>query len=655
MLIDTRKSPYAKAYSISHDAIQWKDGFWKERFNVCAGTMVPKIQKIFEDNRDMFHVVENFRVAAGIHEGKHTGTPYGDGDFYKWMEGAVYSAVKTGNKRLEEELDDYIGLIGKAQLADGYISTKQIISEKSGAHDARNRDVNDFEIYNFGHLFTSACTYKRLTGKDNFIKIALKAADYLNKMYTDAAKAGEVKTAVCPSHYMGLVELYRTTGDKKFLETAELCINIRDKVKDGSDDNQDRIPLREHRKIEGHGVRSTYLYAGVADLYLERGEEALLTVLDSCWDNLVNQKIYITGGCGPLYQGASPLGDFRKGKKTHQSFGYEYQLPNITAYNETCATLGNIFWTHRMFAIRPKAHYFDIIERSMLNLALAAVSLEGDKFFYENMLRRTKGLDYKLTWPLERDDQLACYCCPSNLTRVLAQVSEYAYMVSDNSIYTGIYGASETEFNLSNGASFTLVQDTAYPWDGSFVYTCRNIKKNLPFTLKIRVPGWVEKGSLSVNGQKLRELGSSDANTYIDAEIASPADMKIAVSFEMKPRLTIAHPKAEEDINQAAVERGPLVYCVEHPDAELDTLDDLMIDTEGCFELEDFNLKGQKLVALKGLGVVLERDHYDRNALYQTFSVKGKRKVPFSMIPYFAWDNRGFGEMRVWLPLYFGN
>jgi DUF1680 family protein len=569
------------------------------------------------------------------------------------MEAAIYAAVKRGNTKLLSDLDEYVTLIGKAQKEDGYLSTKQIISEMQGI-DARNKDINEFEVYNFGHLFTSACTYKRLTRKDNFLNIAVKAADYLRKMYEDAEKSGDVKTAVCPSHYMGLVELYRATGDKRHLETAELCIRLRDAVKDGTDDNQDRLPLREHRKIVGHGVRSTYLYAGVADLYAETGEESLLTVLDSCWDNLVKQKLYITGGCGALYQGVSPLWDFWHGGKMHQAFGYEYQLPNITAYNETCAALGNIFWTYRMFALKPEAKYFDIIERTMLNLALAAVSLDGKKYFYENMLRRTKGLDYKLTWPLERDDQLTCYCCPSNLTRVIAQALEYTYMVSGDTVYTGLYGASEAKLAMDNGSAFTLVQETRYPWDGAFTYICKDVEANHPFTLNIRIPGWLEKGSITVNNKKFRDIGAGDANSFISVLVENPAAAKIEVFFEIKPRMTIAHPKVEEDVNQIAIERGPLVYCVETPDADIETLDDLMIPLNAQFDEVPYELQRVRLVALQTTGITVEKNHYDKNALYQTLSVKDKKQVPLRLIPYFAWDNRGFGEMRIWLPVQYG-
>lgn len=654
MLIDTRKSPWAKAHSIPQEAVNWKDGFWKERFDVCVTNMVGHIRNLFEDNRSIFHVVENFRVAAKIHQGDHEGTSFGDGDFYKWMEAALYAAVKGKDKKLEEDLEEYVALIGKCQQEDGYLSTKQIISEMKGIKDSRNKDINEFEVYNFGHMFTAACTYKRLTGKDSFLVIVEKAADYLAKMYEDAAKKGIVQTAVCPSHYMGLVELYRTTGEKKYLVLAERCINLRDAVKDGTDDNQDRLPLREHRKIAGHGVRSTYLYAGVADLYAETGEAALLEALNSCWDNMVHQKMYITGGIGALYQGVSPLWDFLHGAKMHQAFGYEYQLPNITAYNETCAALGSIFWNQRMFAIQPEAAYFDIIERTMLNLALAAVSLDGKKYFYENMLRRTRALDYKLTWPLEREDKLTCYCCPSNLVRVIASSAEYAYMVSGRGIYCGLYGASEAEFDLEDGGAFTLVQETEYPWNGKIIFTCKNIRRKDPFTLHLRIPGWLEEGSVSVNGKPLQPLCAKDANSFVSIPVDDPETAKIEARFDMQARLTIAHPKVEEDVNQAAVERGPLVYCVESPDAELETLDDLLLPGDADFEEIPWEIDGQKITALKTEGIVLEREGYDRNALYQKFSVKGKKKIPFTLIPYFAWDNRGFGEMRIWLPLYLG-
>lgn len=308
MLTDTRKSPNARLQGLPFSDVEWTHGLYKERFDTCADSTVPHLQNMFE-RREISHVLENFRIAAGDADGDFDGTVFGDGDFYKWMEAAVYTAVRTNNRELLAQLEDYIALIGRAQQPDGYISTKQIIGERSGKA-SRLGDINDFEVYNFGHLFTSACLYKRLTGKDSFLEIAEKAAEYLNRLYAEAEEKGEVQTAVCPSHYMGLAELYRTTGNPEYLALLKKAVMLRDSVKEGMDDNQDRLMLKAHDKIIGHAVRANYLYAGVADLCLEEEDPELMEVLHKVWRSLVTQKLYITGGCGALYNGASPYGNF---------------------------------------------------------------------------------------------------------------------------------------------------------------------------------------------------------------------------------------------------------------------------------------------------------------------------------------------------------
>ena len=241
MITDTRKSPGAKVSSISYNDVEWTGGVYKERFDTCADVTVSHLQHMFE-SKEISHVVENFKIAAGEADGEFNGTVFGDGDFYKWMESAVYTAVKTNNQKLLDQLEDYIALFSRAQQTDGYLSTKQIIGERQGNGVSRQGDINDFEVYNMGHMFTSACLYYRLTGRDSFLKVAERAAGYLKNLYEEAARTGEVKTAVCPSHYMGLIELYRTTGKKEYLDLAKLAVELRDSVKEGLDDNQDRIP-----------------------------------------------------------------------------------------------------------------------------------------------------------------------------------------------------------------------------------------------------------------------------------------------------------------------------------------------------------------------------------------------------------------------------
>lgn len=653
MLVDTSKSPFAKVCSLPSGAVRWRSGFWLDRFNTSADETIPHILGVFADNDSFFHQVENFRIAAGLSDGEFRGTPYGDGDFYKLMEGMIYTYALRGDAEIDRLLDEYIALIAAAQQPDGYISTKQIIGEHLSNGTVRHGDVNDFEEYNFGHLFTAACIHKRVTGKDNFLDIARRCAAYLDTMYRGILEEGKAQTAVCPSHYMGLFELYRVTGDEKYREMGMTAIALRDMVVNGTDDNQDRIPLREHRKIVGHAVRSTYLYAGVTDLFLETGDETLSPVLDSCWQNLMAAKIYITGGCGALYTGTSPFGLLLNAQYVHQAFGYEYQLPNVTAYNETCGALGHIFWAHRMFLREPKAMYMDLIERTYYNLVLAAVSLDGRKYFYENMLRRTKTLDYPVMWPVERSDTFKCFCCPTNVSRSIPQAIDYLYKISGDAVWCGIYGASEAGIRLTNGAAFTLEQATDYPWDGAIRITVKDAKNDVPFTLKVRVPGWVESGVLEYAGEK-RKLTAADADTFVDVSVTKAKGASVDIRFDMPGRYIEAHPKVEENTSQVCVTRGPLVYCVESPDIQEDTLDGIMLLSDARFEEERYEIAGFPVVALRcDAAVTVRAAGSDLNALYQPLKVTGLKKTRLRMIPYFAWDNRGFGEMKIWLPIHY--
>lgn len=671
MLTDTSRSPYAKVTPLPQDAVQWTQGFWKDASDKCNGVTVPHLRRMFEA-ADISHVVENFRICADPEDMRpHDGTVFGDGDFYKWMESAMYAAEASKDQKLFDELEEYVQLIAKAQQPDGYISTKQIIAERTGIGE-RMGDINEFEVYNMGHLFTSACLYKRLTGRDSFLEVARKAADYLKFMYEEAKKNDEVKTAVCPSHYMGLIEMYRTTGEKRYLELARLAVELRDSVKNGLDDNQDRLILKSHKKIVGHAVRATYLYAGVADLYAEEGDGEYLEMLHRVWKNMVDSKIYITGGIGAIYNGASPYGYFFAHDLIHQAFGYEYQLPNVTAYNETCASLGLVFWAYRMFLIEPKAEYMDVLERAMLNVNLSAVSLDGEQFFYENVLRRTKKLDYRLIWRLRRAKYILSYCCPPNLARTISQSKEYAYTVSSDAVYLGLYGAGTAKIQLADTA-FTLVQETGYPYDGKIVLRAEDVSGTGMAKVMVRVPGWVSAGKICA-GDRVIMLTGQNASSYVEV-MFNPSDETITIDFDMPVRFTTAHPLVEECVAQAAVERGPLVYCIETPDADVETLDDLLLDLNAGFSQVPYQIKDRTVIALE-TEMYKRKNPTSKERLYQTLEYDGLDKVPVRMIPYFAWDNRGaeddgtydvyaiedkldtpddmeYDEMRIWLPVAF--
>ena len=638
MLIDTRKSAYAK---VSFPArCRWTGGFFLDRFHITAKAAIPHILEIFDDQDSFFHEVENFRIAAGTSEGEFRGNPYGDGDFYKLLEGMACAGLP------QEQLEAYFQLIAKAQQPDGYLSTKQIIGERASNGVTRHSDVDDFEEYNFGHLFTAACVIARETGNNALLDVAARVGDYLEAYYTRALAGESAQTAVCPSHYMGLAEMYRQTGNERYLNMLKAAIALRDKVAHGTEDNQDRIPLREQRVISGHAVRATYLYAGVTDLYLETGDETLLPTLDACWRNMLDTKVYITGGLGALYTGCSPFGDLIGAQRVHQAFGYEYQLPNITAYNETCAALGGVFWALRRFAMHPQAEAFDLIERITYNLAAAAISLDGRKYFYENMLRRTQEVPYPLMWPRERSDTFECFCCPTNLSRFFTETGFYAYAQDDGALYTGLYGSGEAEIRLQNGAAFTVRQQTDYPWDGQIRFSFDHAKPE-PFTLMLRIPEWSRKGQIII-GDRLTALGEHQAGSYVPVKIAHPQTDTVLLTLDMTPRLTVAHPMVEETEAQACVERGPLVYCLESADHG-GNLQGLYFAPEPHFREQPASLAGDFAVRLEAQGY--RRSVSEGGALYRRFTAKPSEPVTLKLLPYYQWDNRGFGEMRIWLPL----
>jgi DUF1680 family protein len=641
-------SPYAKLRSVDLSSVTWTEGFWAERFAVCRTEMVPNMWRLLADPR-ISHAYANFLIAAGRKKGKHRGPPFFDGDLYKWLEASasVYAATKA--RDTDMHLDEVISVIGEAQEDDGYIHTPATISRINGDGSAlRFEDPINFEMYNFGHLMTAACSHFKATGKTNLLQIARRTADYLCSAF-EKPDADLAKHAICPSHYMGAVELYRATGQRRYLELAKNLIAMRDLVQGGSDQNQDRVPFREQKTAMGHAVRANYLYAGVADICAETGDGSLIRSLEAIWENMAYRKVYITGATGALYDGASPDGSSHHDQigLVHQAYGRDYQLPNVTAYNESCATIGNVLWSWRMLALTAQARYADMIELALYNGVLSTISLDGKSFFYVNTLRKEKDLPFELRWSRTREPYISCFCCPPNTVRTIAQAASYAYCLSEQGLWVNLFGASLLKTRLLNGIPLTLRQETDYPWDGEIKISLE-LETDAEFAVMVRIPEWADGAYIMVNGVDAAE---AVPGTYAEIKRCWHSGDIVELSLPMEARLIEAHPLVEETRSQVAVKRGPLVYCLESSDLpEGAKVSEIMIPRN--IELREkaaFPLAGTTVTALEGIAI-LRREGDWTGLLYRPIAEREDEDIDVRLIPYFGWGNRGDGQMTVWMP-----
>lgn len=666
-ITDTGKSKFAVVSSTPVSAVKWTDGFWGERFGVFSGTSVQSMWETWKSDKG--HGWNNFLIAAGEKKGKRHGPPFHDGDMYKWLEAltAVYAVNK--DPEVGKIMDRFIELIQKSQRADGYLHTPVIIAEinkqatakeeakenatigtkvGTGKDGAFGNRLN-FETYNLGHLITAGIMHKRATGKTTLFNCAVKAADFLYNFYKRASDE-LARNAICPSHYMAIAEMYRETGNPKYLELSEKLIDIRGKVENGTDDNQDRVPFRQQYKAMGHSVRANYLYAGVADLYLESGEEQLKKNLDSIWEDIVTRKMYITGACGALYDGTSPDGtDYTPDniQKVHQSYGRPYQLPHSTAHNETCANIGNLFFNWRMFTATGEAKYTDIVENCLYNSILSGISLDGKKYFYTNPLRISKDLPYTLRWPKERTEYISCFCCPPNTLRTLCEAQDYAYSIEKGGVYVNLYGGNTLNTNIEGVGEITLTQKTDYPWDGAVNISVDKLKGKKQFEIKLRVPDWCTEGAkITVNGEE--QNIEAKAGTYATVNRTWKKGDVVSINMPMRTRIVEANPLVEESRGQVAVQRGPIVYCLESNDLGGLSIDDIAIPLDAKFTLVDMTIDGSRIKALEG-EVINRSEASWKGQLYREATAK-KQMVKVRLIPYYAWGNRGKSEMTVWMP-----
>lgn len=649
-LVNTSQSPYAKFSSVNMGDVTWTKGFWAERFKVCRETMIPNLWKIYTDPK-MGHALQNFQIAAGLDTGSHVGPPFQDGDFYKLFEAVAAMYAATHDPKLDALMDNTIALFAKAQRADGYIHTPTLIEERKHPDQAKAfEDRLNFETYNLGHLMTAACIHYRATGKRNFLNIAIKATDYLYNFYKTASPE-LARNAICPSHYMGVVEMYRTTHDPKYLELAKNLIDIRGLMKDGTDDNQDRIPFRQQTQATGHAVRANYLYAGAADVYAETGDTTLMHTLNLVWNDVVHRKMYITGGCGALYDGVSPDGTsylLKDVQEVHQAYGRDYQLPNLTAHNETCASVGNVLWNWRMLQLTGNAKYADVMETTLYNGMLSGISLDGTKFFYTNPLSVNDDLPFRQRWSRDRVGYIAYSdCCPPNVVRTIAEVSNYAYNLSDKGLWFNLYGGNRLSTKLKDGSRIKLTQTTDYPWNGK-VEIKVDEAPGKPFSMFLRIPAWCKNAKLTINGKLVNTKLNS--GTYAEISLKWKAGDVLVLQLPMPVTYIEANPLVEETRNQVAVKRGPIVYCLESVDLpKAGKITNIALSPNAGLKPIQVKIANSNIVSLMGTAELSPNKNWT-NTLYQEVSAAKDIKVPIQLVPYYAWDNRGHTNMETWIP-----
>ncbi|HTL71838.1 MAG TPA: glycoside hydrolase family 127 protein [bacterium] len=639
------QSPFAKVEPLPLGAARWTDGFWADRFELCRTQMIPSMEALMEGT-NYTQFFRNFEIAAGLVKGKSRGAPFNDGDFYKWMEGAAASLAVVKNPALEARLDEIISIIARAQRADGYLHTPVQIRALNGDTNAVPfGDRNNFEMYNLGHLMTTAVVYHRVTGKTNLLAVALKAADFLITTFSNAPE--NARSSVCPSHLMGLADLYRDTQDPRYLELARTVLRLRSEITDGGSDNQDRIPFGQQQEAEGHAVRANYLYAGAADLFLETGDEGYWKPLPEIWTNVVTEKMYITGGCGALYDGAAPDGskDQKHITRVHQAYGRNYQLPNTTAHNETCANIGNALWNWRMFLATGEARFMDVVELELYNAVLSGVSLDGTNFFYTNPLRVTDPLPVDLRWSRTRVPFVSSFCCPPNLVRTIAESSGYGYAKSDDAIWVNLYGGSSLATELA-GETIKLSQETEYPWSGRVRIKIETSGQK-EFALKLRIPGWARGATVRVND---RPAAAATAESYFEIRRQWQAGDVVDVDLPMSAHLMEANPLVEDDFNQVAIQRGPVVYCLESPDLPTGVkISDVRIPADIQLRARYDRKWLDGIVVLEGTALARAGENWS-GKLYREVRPTALKPIAVKFIPYSVWQNRGPSEMSVWLP-----
>lgn len=658
-LINNEASKYMPIKSIGMTDCAWTSGFWGDRTELCNDVIVPNLWKLVSDP-ELSHIYENFLVAAGENEGVFRGFLFGDGDFYKVVEAMCSSYAMTKDEALKVEIDKIVDVIAKAQLEDGYITTGKTVGRGTMMNfdhsfggklskKPRLSSDNDHELYNFGHLFTLACVHYRATGERTLLDVAIKAADFLYG-YFGVPSPELASLHWNPPHFMGLVELYRTTGDERYLELTGTFIDMLGSTKisksdRGLDHSQKRTPFREEEHAVGHAVHANYMYCGVADYVAESGDEALAKSLDSIWSDVAYHKMYVTGATGAHDRTVSHDG------VVGEAYGKTYELPNSRGYSETCANIGNVMWNWRMFLRSGDAKYMDIMELALYNSVLSGISLDGKHFYYQNPTRFVD--DYKgshFSSQAKRSEYLNCFCCPPNIVRMIAQINNYAYSLSDKGIWVNLYGGNRYCGVMEDGRSLELSQQSNYPWSGDVTISVDKVEKKGEFSIMLRIPSWCESAVVKVNGDIVASTPS--VGDYYECRRDWRRGDKIELEMPMEIQLIEGHPYIEDVTGQVAIKRGPIVYCMESMDLPNGIgINDVVIPRDINLEAQyrDDMLSGATII--KGRVMLESPAKWDKN-LYRPISRDNNPEYFETIfIPYFSWNNRERTDMTVWMPL----
>jgi len=611
--------------------------FWGQRIKAARDVTIPlAFSKCETEGR-----YENFKKAARpSDENKCTAFPFDDTDVYKTIEGASYVLQTFPDKRLEHYIDSVLNIVATAQEPDGYLYTPRTMNPRhphSWSGDTRwsKVEVLSHELYNLGHMVDAAVAHHQATGSRKFLDIAERYADCVIREI--GPREGQFH--VVPGHQiaeMALARLYVHTGKQKYLDEARYFLDQRGKTATRDIYTQSDKPILEQSEAWGHAVRAGYMYAGMADVAALTGDSAYIRAIDRIWQNIVERKYYITGGVGARHAG--------------EAFGSDYELPNLTAYNETCAAIAQVYFNHRMFLLHGDAKYIDCLERTLYNGVISGMSVDGGRFFYPNPLACDGVYRFNSDNTIERQPWFGCACCPSNLCRFIPSLPGYVYAVKDDAIYVNLYAESQADIHLG-GKTVSLSQQTAYPWDGDITLSVSNPGPR-DFKINVRIPGWVNNQpvpstlyrytngiapswSITVNGEKIIAQPNKG---YVTISRKWRKGDQIRIHFDMLPRTVAANPNVSADYGKVAVERGPIVYCAEQADNAFPLFRFVMPDRP-VFKAES------RPNLINGITVLTTKGQVIDNGDASPVSVKD---ATLTLIPYYAWCHRGSNKMTVW-------